>query len=203
MPLLRKITLSSGSILGIWSIEESIDALLETGINSGEVTDSIKRQLERLACSALLSEIFNEHTISISHNPLGKPLLSNDWNISISHSKKFVAILVNKDVEVGVDIQVPKSSISKAADSFISPDEKQHSALPYTTRNLHICWCAKEALYKRISDSALNIYSDFWIKAFDDSENTGNVQGLHLPSQATFGLSYEVHESFYLVFTTD
>ena len=90
-----------------------------------------------------------DNTVEIKHEESGKPLLDG-WHISISHTKGYVAVMLSKTREVGVDIEYVSERIKRIADRFLRPDEHAECI-----SDLLIHWCAKETVYKLYSEQDL------------------------------------------------
>lgn len=110
------------------------------------------RQRENNAEFLLLRKLLGE-TVQLRHNDVGKPELDG-YNISISHTLNrdggYVAIILSKSHNVGIDIEYRSDRIMKIANRFLRCDEK-----PQTIEDNLICWCAKEAVYKLFSSEDL------------------------------------------------
>ena len=83
-------------------MERSIKNLAKDVI-LGVQTIGLGRQEERKGANELLSKIL-EKEVKITHDENGKPVIQ-DYNISISHSKGYLAILLSKALRVGIDIE--------------------------------------------------------------------------------------------------
>ncbi|MBF1384464.1 4'-phosphopantetheinyl transferase superfamily protein [Prevotella aurantiaca] len=121
--------LTKDIVLGVLEIENGRDAEIQ-----GEL------QLLKLMLG---------YDVVLNHNEVGKPLIDG-YNISISHTKGFVAILLSKEFEVGIDIEYTSDRIKKIKKRFLRNDE-----IYTTTNELLITWCAKEAAYKLFSEEKL------------------------------------------------
>ena len=63
--------------------------------------ESLRKQ--KLAVRALLDAMF-EDKVYLSHHDNGKPYIENNSiNISITHTEKYVAVILDEDKEVGID----------------------------------------------------------------------------------------------------
>ena len=98
---LKKELEDSRSLIGVWQITETEEELKElASVPSDEMeeisfinNESLRKQ--RLAVRALLCELFGEK-VYLSHHDNGKPYLENSvTNISITHTDKYVAVILN------------------------------------------------------------------------------------------------------------
>lgn len=108
-----------------------------------------KVEAQRKAVLLFVQRELNDETVQISRDSDGVPTLENSGLfISISHSNEFYAVQLSKQSKVGVDVQCLKLDINKGVDYFVNDNEKENIDL--SLKNLHLIWCAKEALYKRV-----------------------------------------------------
>ncbi len=160
------------SRVGVWKISESEAELRAmTSIPSDELeeisyikNESIRKQ--RLAVRALLDALFEEK-VYLSHHDNGKPYIENNAiNISITHTDKYVAVMLNDDDEVGVDCESLDRDFSQVATRVFSEEELEN--LDEDTRNeqLAVLWCAKEAIYKLTSQYDVDFAEQIKIDSF-------------------------------------
>ncbi|MFA4046935.1 4'-phosphopantetheinyl transferase superfamily protein [Prevotella sp. PCHR] len=160
------------------------------------MTDTFKseaRCLEYLAVRALLSHMEGDD-IRISHDGNGKPLLSNGAEISISHTRGYVAVIVSSVKRVAVDIEYVSERVGRVASKFLRDDENALS--------LHgqlLCWCAKETAYKLFSADNLGFH-DIRISPCDLNGNTGVVKAENLKRNVEFDIYYNMTDKFMLTY---
>ena len=154
---LRKELEKSKSVIGVWQITETEEELVRLGsVPSDEMeeisfikNDSMRKQ--RLAVRALLCELFGEK-VYLSHHDNGKPYLENSvTNISITHTQKYVAVILNDNEDVGIDIESLARDFSAVEQKALSEDEIEDLDEDRKNEQLAIYWCPKEAIFKRIS----------------------------------------------------
>ena len=142
------------SRIGVWQISETEAELRAlTSIPSDELeeisyikSESVRKQ--KLAVRALLDVMFEEK-VYLSHHDNGKPYIENNAiNISITHTDKYVAIILNDVDEVGIDCESLDRDFSAVEKKALS--EEEIDELDRRTQ-LAIYWCAKEAVYKKMS----------------------------------------------------
>ena len=155
---LKKELDKTRSLVGVWQITETEEELRElASVPSDEMeeisfitNESMRKQ--RLAVRALLCELFGEK-VYLSHHDNGKPYLENSvTNISITHTSKYVAVILSDTEDVGIDIEslardfsaVEKKALSEEEIDDLDDDDKRNEQLA-------IYWCAKEAIFKRVS----------------------------------------------------
>lgn len=142
------------SRLGIWHITESEEELRNlTSIPSDELeeisyikSESLRKQ--KLAVRVLLDKMFDEK-VYLSHHDNGKPYIENNaTNISITHTDRYVAVLLNDNQEVGVDCESLDRDFSAVEKKALSEDEIDDLDDDRRNEQLAIYWCAKEAIFK-------------------------------------------------------
>ena len=192
MPLISIETIASGAQLGLWHIEESVDELLNHYPSlSSEVSSyrSDARKLEKLAVYSLLFMMTGDTTLRISHNEAGKPSV-NGWNISISHTKGYAAVILSKDKNVAIDIEHISPRVCKIADRFVRTDEDAS-----TLESLLLHWSAKETIYKYFSESDLHFFD---MRIHDIKENELWVD--NLKDDAEVMVTYRFSPDYVLTF---
>ena len=192
MPLISIETIASGAQLGLWHIEESVDELLNRYPSlSSEVSSyrSDARKLEKLAVYSLLFMMTGDTTLRISHNEAGKPSV-NGWNISISHTKGYAAVILSKDKNVAIDIEHISPRVCKIADRFVRTDEDAS-----TLESLLLHWSAKETIYKYFSESDLHFFD---MRIHDIKENELWVD--NLKDDAEVMVTYRFSPDYVLTF---
>lgn len=171
------------SRIGVWQIAESEEELRKlSSIPSDELeeisyikSESLRKQ--KLAVRALLDAMFEEK-VYLSHHDNGKPYIENNAiNISITHTDKYVAIILAEDEEVGIDCESLDRDFSAVEKKALSEEEIDDLDDDRRNEQLAIYWCAKEAVYKKMSqynvDFAEQIeVSEFSLKGEEEFEAT-------------------------------
>ena len=171
------------SRLGVWQVSETEEELRAlTSVPSDELeeisyvkSESLRRQ--KLAVRALLDAMFDEK-VYLSHHDNGKPYIENNaTNISITHTEKYVAVILDDNDEVGIDCESLDRDFSAVEKKALSEDEIDDLDDEGRNEQLAIYWCAKEAIYKKMSqynvDFAEQIeVEDFKIKGEGELEAT-------------------------------
>ena len=162
------------SRVGVWKIEESEQELRELcSIPSDELeeisyikSESLRKQ--KLAVRALLDQMF-EDKVYLNHHDNGKPYIENDaTNISITHTDRFVAIILNDTEDVGIDCESLDRDFSAVEKRALSQDEIDELDDDAEDRReqLAIYWCAKEAVYKLISQYGVDFAEQIEVQDF-------------------------------------
>ncbi len=160
---------------------------------------SEKRKLEFLGVRLAVKLLLNTDTeISYHHN--GKPLLAdNSYHISISHSKKWIAVIVSKNRLVGIDIETPNDKIARISEKFMGAEELKNFSTKADKRILHIIWSAKEVLYKIIGNQAVDFSKQLQIFPFEPKDD-GTLNAKHIPTNTLFQLQYMQSPEYTLVY---
>ena len=202
MPVYQKNNVSESIKIGIWKITESEEFLLEELLKKGfDKTESYQtkntQRLKQWLATRLLLACFFENT-KIIYDNLGKPSLDNDWKISISHSKEFVAILLNKNNHCGIDIEKITDKPSKIKHKFLNIKDLNSIN---SNKDLTLYWGAKEALYKYYGKKEVLFIEHLFIEDF--SENYNFFKGrIDMPDfKQTLQMKYEIIEDFILTYT--
>jgi 4'-phosphopantetheinyl transferase len=208
MGCITKHYLNEFSILGVWKIEEDIEALLELVVLDTDERKRYKsfssnsRKLEFLSVRALLSELLGKDA-KIVYNKNNKPFLKDGSRfISISHSHKLTAILLSTNEKVGIDLEYMSTNIAAIAFKFLNRREKVTKELENRRYHLYIHWCAKEALYKICDKEGISIRKNLTIEPFELKES-GEIRG-HVRTDKineSFDLFYSKYDNYAIVWT--
>ena len=157
MALYLKKELENEATIGVWQItetEEELKTLSATPADEMEEisfigSESMRKQ--RLAVRALLNALFEEK-VYLSHHDNGKPYLENNpVNISITHTEKYVAVILHEEQDCGIDIESLDRDFSAVEKKALSEDEIEDLEDEKRNEQLAIYWCAKEAIFKLLS----------------------------------------------------
>ena len=160
------------SRLGVWHITESEAQLREaTSIPSDELeeisflkSESLRKQ--KLAVRALLDAMFEEK-VYLSHHDNGKPYIENNAvNISITHTDKYVAVILDDRNDVGIDCESLDRDFSAVEKKALSEEEIEDLDDERRNEQLAIYWCAKEAIFKRVSAYGVDFAEQIEVERF-------------------------------------
>ena len=153
--------------------------------------NSPRRKAEILATQQLVCEILSP-TATIGHNPDGSPnIIGSDLNISISHSRDYVAIALNARQRIGIDIESWRDSLFTVHTKYLSHKEIE----VYNTPQLLLqAWTVKEAIYKAASIVGLPLH-DINLP-LDTTKNIARVY--HNTLTFTFELHTYTHSNYTL-----
>lgn len=164
--------------IAVWKITETEEELIELSSTPSDEMEEISfiksesLRKQRLAVRALLNELFGEK-VYLAHHDNGKPYIENDSiNISISHTEKYVAVILDQNDEVGIDIESLDRDFSAVEKRALSEDEIDDLDDDKMEKNfqLAIYWCAKEAIFKKISKYNVDFAEQIEIEKFRNNE---------------------------------
>ena len=172
MALYLKKELDNQATIAVWQItetEEELKALSATPSDEMEEisfigSESLRKQ--RLAVRALLNTLF-EDKVYLSHHDNGKPYLENNsTNISITHTQKYVAVILHDEEDCGIDIESLDRDFSVVEKKALSEDEIDDLDDDRRNEQLAIYWCAKEAIFKLLSRYNVDFAEQIEIERF-------------------------------------
>ena len=169
---LKKELEDSKTTIAVWQITETEEQLKEmssTPTDEMEEISFIKSESlrkQRLAVRALLNELFDEK-VYLSHHDNGKPYLENlVTNISITHTEKYVAVILNDTEDVGIDIESLDRDFSAVEKKALSEEEIEDLDDDRRNEQLAMYWCAKEAVFKRLSHYNVDFAEQIEVERF-------------------------------------
>ena len=177
-------------IIGVWEMTESENDLeKEFSKKTLPKFKSTKRQVEYLCTRLLLKKINSK--LNISYNQFGAPTINNNQNISISHSDKYVAIIISKN-KVGIDIEKISNKPLKVIQKFISKNDN----IKVDQKESSLAWCVKETLFKYHMVGGIDFKKNITIKKID--YNQKQIHSLLLKSSVI--LDFEIINDHILVY---
>jgi len=162
---------------------------------------SENRKREWLAIRVLLKELLGEEK-EILYNSLGKPYLSdNSFHISISHTKGYAALILNKEKEVAIDIEKISAKVEKVRKRFVSEEEEKALSPSGELVHLLLYWSAKESLFKMLGVENVSFKSDLHILPFEPRRGEWSefeAYETRTSYQNPYTVKYFVHEDYVL-----
>ena len=172
MGLYLKKELDNEAVIGVWQITETEEELKELSSTPSDEMEEISfirsesMRKQRLAVRALLNTLFDEK-VYLSHHDNGKPYLENNpVNISITHTEKYVAVILHEEENVGIDIESLDRDFSAVEKKALSEDEIEDLEDEKRNEQLAIYWCAKEAVFKLLSRYNVDFAEQIEIERF-------------------------------------
>ncbi len=151
MPLVKTIDLSNQGKVLLWYISENIEELKQVKCSNNslkrlEQMKSESHQKGFLAVRHLLLHAGYQDE-DLYYSELGKPLLKDGKQISISHSYDYSTIIISDNI-VGIDIEKNRDKIEKIASRFIGREKFSSRNTLEKIKYLTRIWAAKESLFK-------------------------------------------------------
>ena len=157
-----------------------------------------KRRQEFAAARTILYGMLGNRYEHIQYTAEGKPYLQN-YNISISHSNNYCAIIMSAGAQVGIDIEEYRTKITQLAPRFMTNAELQKFT---TLEQQTLVCCAKEALFK-LSNAGADFRKNFHVHSIDGDLERGSIFAEVKNENLQFAqkLSYLHHQNFCLVWS--
>ena len=213
--------------MGIWKITEPWQDMLELFENKAVYAEEIrqiqsdKRKQEWLAVRLLLKHLVGTE-LTVGYRENGTPFLINSpYHVSISHTKGYAAVILNRDAYPGIDIEYRSERAWKLRQRFM--DEKElnmlaslnDNSLPANDRLSRqitladrlsrqitlatVCWCAKETAFKALRETEVDFINHLHITPFALSEKGSFLlTETKTPDPKTFLIHYQVTEDYVL-----
>ena len=207
MALYFKKELDNGAEIAVWQITETEDALKAlSSVPSDEMEEislfgSESQRKQKLAVRALINELFDEK-MYLDHHDNGKPYLENcATNISITHTEKYVAVIIHDEDDLGIDIESLDRDFSAVEQRALSEDEIEDLDDDSRNEQLAIYWCAKEAIFKRMSQLRVDFAEQIEVEKFRP-KGKGELEATFIHKnghEEEFDLGYVIFDRHVLV----
>jgi len=164
--------------LFLWKLSETeieLNNHLDLSLSSISKLDLIKSSSQRkqfLGVQNLL-KLHNINNGSLFYDKNGKPHLSNNKFISISHSFEYCGVIVS-DVKVGLDIEKLRPKILNISKKFISESDWNLIKLS-SVENVTKVWTIKEAVFKAFGHKAIDFKKNIIITSINKKFNKASV----------------------------
>jgi phosphopantetheine--protein transferase-like protein len=87
--------------------------------------------------------------------------------ISITHTDKYVAVIIHDEEEVGIDIESLDRDFAAVEKKALSEEEIDDLDDDKKNEQLAIYWCAKEAIFKRMSQNRVDFAEQIEVEKFN------------------------------------
>ena len=211
MPIVWSKNLAEKGKIAIWEIsesEEELYSMLQLDENEQQhfQTLSRARQKQWLGSRVLLRTLLQtEEHIELNLDEHRKPFLNNlPFEISISHANHLAAVIIYEGKKVGIDIEKISGRILKIKNKFLSPEELKFIEATNEIAQLHVCWGAKESLFKLYGKGSLPFIEGIKINAFEYSKTGQVAASIAIPAyHANFNVQYLKYEDFMLTWVME
>lgn len=160
----------------------------------------VKREQEKAGARFLLAGLFNGEPPELAYTEHNKPYLpGRGEHISISHSHDKLAIILNREKDTGIDIELIRDKVLAVKHKFLSDREAAFAGQDSNT--LIAIWAAKEAMYKFHGTKGLDFKTHLSVEDFDGSVIFGKIETEDYNKK--FHLIKEQVEEYMLVYILD
>ena len=195
--------ITESTLIGIWKVEESKDELLsyllhKEWLDNINTIKSQSRILEILSARVLIKELTGEEK-HVYYTLSGKPFLTDkSFHISVSHTRDYVSIALNKDEEIGLDIEYISEKIQRVKSRIVSDAEFIDPHKELTHLLLH--WSAKEAMFKFLDADGVDFRKHLYVENFfPHDEGSFLASESRTENNLHFKAYYKVEKEFILV----
>lgn len=164
------------------------------------------RKCEWLSVRLLLKNLLGEEK-QICYCDSGKPYLPDgSFHISISHTKGLVAIILNKEKEVSIDIEYVSPRVERIRKRFLNNREEENISAKLREIHLLLHWSAKESLYKLSDNEKIEFKNHFRVEAFEPELNKWSsfrIQSTFFENPESYTIRYFASEKYVLTCISD
>jgi phosphopantetheinyl transferase len=161
------------------------------------------RRQEWLSVRVLLKELTGKEK-EILYHPSGKPYLAdNSYHISISHTRGYVAVSLNKEKETAIDIERIAPRVKNIRSRFMSVEEEKMLSKNRELLHLLLHWSAKETMFKILNETSVEFKSQLHIQSFEPLlSEWGSFPAYETRTgkQNIFTINYYVHKDYVLTY---
>ena len=176
MPILNDLVPNQSLLCKLWRIDDSEDIMDPNNeLNSDDYqiylsrkANHMKRQF--LASRKLIALVDPDLRVSYKDDI---PFLSDNRNISISHSDNVVTILISENEGIGIDVERINKKVHSIKSKFLNQKEINYLSGYEESRNLTRAWTAKEAIYKALRMPGIIFSENILIEEFNNESKTG------------------------------
>jgi 4'-phosphopantetheinyl transferase len=209
MSLIHWEQVNENSSLGVWRLDESLDEL-RSSVNLTREEEEYyasfgneRRKKQWLGYRIILQHLMNNKQVTLHYDEFGKPHFPDmGSHLSVSHSGDFSAAIISSRTPVGIDIEKIRDRIERVADRFLSVRESGWISNLHRLEQLHVCWGAKESLYKLHGTTDVDFKTDMELEQFEYiCTGKGSISAtMHLPEgKRDFIIHYRKMEDYMLV----
>jgi phosphopantetheinyl transferase len=194
-----------GSRIAIWHVTEDLEELYYLLPDDEKVRKeahsrfkSPSRIMEWTAVRVLLCDMLDRQ-VDIIYDESGAPHLPDyeGMDISISHTKGYVAIGLSLHGEIGIDIEQISPRVEKVRTRFIRDDEDAESL---HKQLLH--WSAKETAFKMLHRRKVDFLKHLKVSQFRESEEgVFQLQEFRTDENQVFDINYKIFPEFVLTYS--
>jgi len=173
MPFVIQSSVAKNVILGVWRIDESViqlKSILNPGMEDSRYFETLKSDLRRkqwLSYRIAINHLTFPEKGELIYDEFGKPQFKDQpWQLSVSHSGNYAAVIIGKEKRVGIDIEILKPRVERIANRFLSEEELSSVGNENRLEKLYVYWGAKESLYKLYGKPEIDFRSNIIVEPF-------------------------------------
>lgn len=200
-----------GIHVAIWHVTESYEELLgllpdaDSVCNEAETKFRSKSRITEWTAVRVLLYTMLERQVKIEYTDSGAPYFPSyeGLNISISHTKEYVAVALSEKHKVGIDIEIIEkqksegnSRVERVSSKFMNENEHVNSMI-----GILLTWSAKESVYKLQNDNHLDFKNDLIVESFDESNKEGSFNVIDRINKS-YNITYKVFDDFVFTLTS-
>src|SRR5690606_20328980 len=207
MPVRFQKVCESGAHLLVWEAteqEEELYAMLPSTILTDAELLEVKspgKKLELLSSRVAIRYLANQLGVSfdgIRKDEHGKPYLVNSsWQMSVTHSRKFMGVIMHPEKPVGIDLELPQEKMWKILPRLFN--EQEIADIDGDLNRMSIYWSAKEALYKLYGKRSTDFRTNLLIHKKDDLLTGEIIMPDHHQLHPLF---YQPVDDYFLIWAT-
>ena len=191
MPFLKEFIINEKTKIKLWKV--ILGELSPKKLNNEEI------KLFKLKKSNLLKEQFlairkilalENVNYKITYDINGKPWLTNENNISISHSHEIAALVLSNNRKIGLDVQLKESKILNIQNKFLNKFEKLNIGNNPSINILTMIWTSKESIYKAIGLKGISFSKNIKIDKVIEKDKTGKGYYINGTEKVKFELKF-------------
>ncbi len=161
-----------------------------------------KRKIEFLNARFSLNFLC-KRAVYVKYDNAGKPFIEDSsFQISISHSSRWMAVAIHPINLIGIDIEVNSERVLKIKDKFLTAEEQGQIGKENPVLNFLLAWSAKEALYKIIGLDAVDFRKQLRVFPFDKAIE-GEMKMQHIPANKIYYPKFLIFTDFVVVYCID
>ncbi|RZJ33169.1 MAG: 4-phosphopantetheinyl transferase [Flavobacterium sp.] len=204
MPLHKIIIHDAATKVLLWKITEDLQELFDRAVIADKTLfrlGSIKSEQHKKGILAvrLLLQHAGYSDNDLYYDAFGKPHLSDDTHISISHSHGFSSIILSDKI-TGIDLELRRDKIAIIAEKFIEPSSQIDKQTTDYISKLTVNWGVKEAVFKIRNEKGISFkdHIDVMPFAMDDKKTTAYLHFNNLKRE--FSVYFDEIEEYSLVY---
>ena len=193
MPLLNDLVPNEFLLCKLWRIEAGeyiMDPKNELSLNDYQLF--LKKKVKQLKSQFLASRkliTLVDSDLKVTYKE-GIPLLSDNRNISISHSENIATILISENKGIGIDVERINNKVNSIKSKFLNEKEMHYLRGYKETRNLTRAWTAKESIYKALRIPRVIFSENILIEEFNNESTTGIGKFISSDQETIFKLYF-------------